>query len=80
MACECHGLADSLICLSLCDLCALLLLFFRSFTCMSFFLLLFSRAVWAVANGNYIEARAAQAVVVQYPLEIYKSNEEMMLF
>jgi len=47
---------------------------------MSFFLLLFSRAVWAVANGNYIEARAAQAVVVQYPLEIYKSNEEMMLF
>ena len=25
------------------------------------------RAVWAVANGDYVEARAAQAVVVQYP-------------
>ena len=27
------------------------------------------RAVWAVANGDYVEARAAQAVVVQYPLK-----------
>ena len=25
------------------------------------------RAVWAVANGDYVEARATQAVVVQYP-------------
>ena len=25
------------------------------------------RAVCAVANGDYVEARAAQAVVVQYP-------------
>ena len=27
----------------------------------------FCRAVWGVANGDYVEARAAQAVVVQYP-------------
>ena len=25
------------------------------------------RAVWAVANADYVEARAAQSVVVQYP-------------
>ena len=29
----------------------------------------FCRAVWAVANGDYVEARAAQAVVVQYPFD-----------
>ena len=33
-----------------------------------------------MANGDYVEARAAQAVVVQYPLEICKFNEEMMVF
>ena len=40
----------------------------------NFFLLIFvciiffnCRAVWAVANGDYVEARAAQALVVQYP-------------
>ena len=26
----------------------------------------FCRAIWAVANGDYVEARSAQAVVVQY--------------
>ena len=30
------------------------------------FILLFCRAIWAVANGDYVEARSAQAVVVQY--------------
>ena len=34
-----------------------------------FFLLFFFRAVWAVANGDYVEAHAAQAVVVQYPFK-----------
>lgn len=29
----------------------------------------FCRAVWAVANGDYVEAHAAQAVVVQYPFK-----------
>ena len=29
----------------------------------------FFRAVWAVANGDYVEAHAAQAVVVQYPFK-----------
>ena len=40
----------------------------------NFFLLIYvciivftCRAVWAVANGDYVEARAAQALVVQYP-------------
>lgn len=40
----------------------------------NFFLLIYvciidftCRAVWAVANGDYVEARAGQAVVVQYP-------------
>ena len=26
----------------------------------------FCRAIWAVANGDYVEARSSQAVVVQY--------------
>ena len=30
------------------------------------FILFFCRAIWAVANGDYVEARSAQAVVVQY--------------
>lgn len=32
------------------------------------------RAVWAVANGDYVEARAAQAVVVQYPFSTLHST------
>ena len=34
-----------------------------------FFFFFFCRAVWAVANGDYVEAHSAQAVVVQYPLK-----------